>query len=353
MSKTKFALLVEGDYQIGMGHLYRCLHLKKQLELSGLNVFFIIPTNTVCLSFCIENDIPHIALDVPDYKAPKAICRIMKKELSQMNGILIDLIEERYKQFVFLRKFKNLLIFSITLFEFNKGNRYEHISFYPFPKKLDYNIVYSIFGQTKIFSGPEYIGFSEDLMLYKNKIKPKNVIPKILVTLGGSDPCDFTTKVIKVLEQVKTGFILDVVCGKANKKKDEINLLLKNGKLNYMYHEAIDYLPKLMHEADFAIINGGLIRYELTLLGTPYIAISIHKTQYSITELLSSQTGDINLGIGDELESKDIINAVYDLLSDVHKRNNISTEQSKFFSENGYKLIVKKLIAELNNEENK
>ncbi|MBX9448450.1 MAG: hypothetical protein KL787_01465 [Taibaiella sp.] len=38
-----------------------------------------------------------------------------------------------------------------------------------------------------------------------------------------------------------------------------------------------DNLVKLFSENDIAIINGGLTRYEASVVGIPFLAISIHK----------------------------------------------------------------------------
>ncbi|WP_461638892.1 hypothetical protein [Labilibaculum euxinus] len=349
----KVAVLVEGDFKIGMGHLYRCLSIGAELYDRGVDVTFFIPSNDVCISFCERNKVQYETFATTNFEQVNIVKSAIKAKLCCFNGVLIDLIEEHYRNFNFLTENLNLFILTITLFEFSKIGRYERLSFYPFCESLGYDSLEGVSGKIFIYSGPDFMTFSENVVMASdNNGRSENCELNVLISMGGSDPESFTVKALEALKQVKLKFKVNVVCGSANLNKNKVIDLLENSTLDFKYHENINYLPQLMIESDLAIINGGLTRYELTLVGTPYIALSLHLKQFDITEKLTSRTGDVNLGIGAEVNINTLSHTITKLLENYPLRKNIRENQKCIFDGGGVNRIVDLIIKQLDYEKN-
>ncbi|BDD06968.1 hypothetical protein [Aureibacter tunicatorum] len=301
----RIAILVEGDSSIGLGHLYRSFVLAEGLKDKGHNVTFFTPDNSFTKSFFLKRDIAYSLLDTDNFDyLNKSNQERLLSEFDKYDILIIDLIEDRYREFRFLREVKNLNIVTMTLFEFDQFGRYEDLTFYPFYKELPYQkIIKGDESELLVYSGCDYMFFNRQLINQYNKRiaqKQKNCV-NILLTMGGSDPENFTEKVLISLTTISKEIHVDVVCGSANLNKEKIKNIIPRLPYSTEYHEDIDYLPSLMSKSSLAIINGGNTRYELSLLEVPSIMISLHDMQKNINDDFAEITGNLSIGIGTRL----------------------------------------------------
>jgi spore coat polysaccharide biosynthesis predicted glycosyltransferase SpsG len=322
--------------EIGYGHLSRVLNIKNYFYSKGIkDIKIILPHDNIK-----PNDLTDIKL-VESFSS-----KSLEKIIKGYDIVIIDTIENKYNELRWINP-SIYFIVSITLFLFDTKNRFENISFFPCFKNDE------IIEENKkiIYTGKSYLTFREE---FKNcSFIVKNEANRVLITMGGSDPYNITLKTIQALMNEKELNITILLSKKSNSYNQINNLTVKLPNI-----KLIDYTEKISNlflENDIAIINGGLTRYEATIVGIPFIAISIHQKQFDITEeLTNNNVNSINLGIVDKISTEDIINITSDLLLDYEKRNNISKRMKKLIKLHGNKNIYKLIFENfINYEKNK
>lgn len=99
--------------------------------------------------------------------------------------------------------------------------------------------------------------------------------PKVLVTLGGSDPQGMTIKAVKALEMLEGDFEVVVVLGAGFQHKEELNDLLFDCKHHFNVRENVQNVAELMSQSDLAVASFGVTAYELAAMGVPSIYLCL------------------------------------------------------------------------------
>ena len=131
------------------------------------------------------------------------------------------------------------------------------------------------------FAGERYVGWEwvllrpEFAQAREKKLqelpRPKNSSPRILVTMGGSDPAGFTLTVLKALDTLQEDFSVCVVLGNGFLHDQELNDWLKTAQRTYTIKRNVTDMAEVMIEAEIAVISFGVTAYELATIGVPAI----------------------------------------------------------------------------------
>ncbi len=167
---------------------------------------------------------------------------------------------------------------------------------------------------------------------------------KILITFGGSDPDNITTKVIRAISVLdKDKIQLKVVIGPANPHLKEIEQFFLSTQLTGELLSSVKEMSDLMYWADIAVTAGGGTCLELALLGVPFLIIVLSENQKPGAEEYAKRDMAVNLGWHADLELEDITSAIEKLL--------LSKEMRVKFSKNGKKLLdghgVNRIVEEM------
>lgn len=218
------------------------------------------------------------------------------------------------------------------MFLFNFNKRYEHLSFFP---SINDSYNKKINAVTKLYAGREFVSFREEFNQVKYRVRKD--AQNVLITMGGTDPFRLTKLVVDaVIEMAKINFTILL----SNKAKDYNYIKgIIGGKTNFKLLDFESNIAKLFVNHDLAIINGGLTRYEACVIGLPFIAVSIHKTQYDITQEFVDMGVGINMGIFTEIGKLEIIKEIQNLLLDYNRRLEVSKNMQGLFDTNGSKRI--------------
>jgi spore coat polysaccharide biosynthesis predicted glycosyltransferase SpsG len=100
-----------------------------------------------------------------------------------------------------------------------------------------------------------------------------------------------------------------------------------------------------MENNDLAIINGGNTRFELALIGLPFISISFNDKQNNIAFFLQKHGIGHNLGIYEMLNKETIAKATEELIDNYTDRKLMSEVMQKSIRINGKQIIFDILIA--------
>ena len=142
--------------------------------------------------------------------------------------------------------------------------------------------------------------------------------PRVLVTMGGTDPLGLTLPVVDALAKLPPTFGATVVLGPGTPPLLESEI----GKIAPRFEivRAPNDLPRLMAEADVGVISFGVTAYELAALGVPALYLCL-TADHALSASAFERAGmGLSLGIAGEVNDMMIAGAVQSLLSDPERR---------------------------------
>jgi len=157
---------------------------------------------------------------------------------------------------------------------------------------------------------PEFVQWRERSLERRKYVKePKN----ILVSLGGVDPQNITTNVIKELSNISalTDAKVNVVLGSQTPHIKAVEMAAKKSRLEVDVYIDTSHMAELMSQADLAIGASGSSSWERCSLGLPTINYVIADNQKPIAKELAKSgasitiqsTEDLSVAIGKLKES--------------------------------------------------
>lgn len=143
--------------------------------------------------------------------------------------------------------------------------------------------------------GPKYLIVRDEFVEARQNLRYRNSqVERLLVFMGGSDPTNETMKVLNALSFSKRFGHVDVVVGNGNLQKEAIKqICMKQG---FHYHSQINYMAKLMQQADFSIGAGGSTTWERCYVGLPSSSTVVAQNQSLTTEYAANLGAVLNLG---------------------------------------------------------
>ncbi|NDV23203.1 acylneuraminate cytidylyltransferase [Desulfovibrio sp. JC022] len=173
--------------------------------------------------------------------------------------------------------------------------------FYP-PVPQFHELDWSGFKGT-IHRGWEFIPLRKEFRLAQ-KPKERFFPPKILITMGGSDPHNLTLKILQALKSVTGDWQAEVVIGPMLNNLDKINkITVDHGKRVKLLHDIKDMsLP--MQRADAAIASFGMTAYELAACGIPQMLLCLSEDHARSASALHASGAAVSLGKFDRISDR-------------------------------------------------
>lgn len=140
---------------------------------------------------------------------------------------------------------------------------------------------------------------------------------RVLITLGGSDPDNVTSRVISALSGL-AGVDVTVVVGSSNPHFEQLEREARKGNCRLV--RSASNMPELMSQADIAIAAGGTTAWELCYLGVPMIVLALADNQRANVEQLASAGVAVNLGWHADLTGEEFPNALIALIKNRETR---------------------------------
>ncbi|EOQ98179.1 hypothetical protein LEP1GSC195_1080 [Leptospira wolbachii serovar Codice str. CDC] len=261
-------IFTEALVSTGLGHLGRCTALAEKLIENGKNVRLVVHTDE---SF-------------PNWDFP---CKILKKvwtSETDLNGFLKSLPDKRQTFYVDsylapLNIYNILKSYCLELICIDDDNRLK----YPAGSTIlnpGYPGLFLGYDKEKykIVTGKDQVllrkPFRKVLPIQQKKKPPE----KILITLGGSDPNNFSSKILEILvnkfSQMEKHFVIGPGFANALELKN-----LADQKTYFYKNLNAEKMCELMLNVDFAITAGGQTMYELDACSVPMIVIETAENQ--------------------------------------------------------------------------
>ncbi len=178
----------------------------------------------------------------------------------------------------------------------------------------------------------------------KKKRKISNTPNKILITMGGSDLNNVSSKILTFLNAYKEKKLeIIIIAGSINPHINKLNKLAKRSFHDVKVIENCKNMPSLISWADIGITSGGTTSYEIAYMGLPSLMVSLAKNQILNVEELSRKQSTINLGFYTSLKKDEFINQFKKLLFSKEGRAKMSLRAKNLVDGLGKERIIREL----------
>lgn len=271
--KTIF-IVTEANAAVATGHLMECIVCAEELMENEYGISFWINDD---MENGLKERIPckfqeyHVSVE-NDYEVLiKEVCQIVPE-------VLLFNLREISEKFLKICKEKIPKKTSvICIDEFGHRNLLTDIIINPMIDSYYWDYAGS---KAQLFCGAEYLILPKELAQYHKKKKViNNAIQKVVITMGGVDPQNYTVDLIGIIAGCFQDIVINVVVGGGNQHYKEIVERVKryNGinynKINVVRNIINVDLLEMMYQADLVICSGGNTLHETACIGTPAIVI--------------------------------------------------------------------------------
>jgi len=173
-----------------------------------------------------------------------------------------------------------------------------------------------------------------------------NKVQQVLLTLGGTQPFELLSRFVRLLDDLKEDFALDVVIGSGSYQP-----LLAYAKehcasgrrINLCISPGAQEMRQLMAKADLAISAAGSTCWELCRLGTPMLLVILADNQEKVAEEMGRQAVAINAGWANQLTDQQFQEIFLKLFYDQKLRSQFSQTAQSRVDGRGVRRVIEKL----------
>lgn len=178
---------------------------------------------------------------------------------------------------------------------------------------------------TTLLLGTRYVLLRREFVRWiRWRRETREIGRRILVTLGGSDPRDYTQMVISSLKSVRVPDLeATVVVGAGNPHVGALQTACEESGLCIRMLRNAQNMPELMAWADAAVAGGGTTIWELLFLQTPTLALVSAENQRSNAEELDALRLARTLTMEGDGSSRNLAEALVSLLEDLAFRSSV------------------------------
>ncbi|MCU0597015.1 MAG: UDP-2,4-diacetamido-2,4,6-trideoxy-beta-L-altropyranose hydrolase [Desulfobacterota bacterium] len=205
--------------------------------------------------------------------------------------------------------------------------------------------LYPSSGGAKLLLGIKYLLLRREFLEARalNKDIPDKA-ERILVTLGGADSKNVTSRILEGLSQiVEWQLKVKMVVGSMNPHVRRLKEKAAPAGSRFEILEDVHAMTELMAWADLAIAGGGATCCELAFMGVPSLIVVLSENQKRLAEGLDGRCS-ISLGNEKNLVPEKIAQAVEALVPDQEKRKRMSLEGRQLVDGLGADRVVDEMM---------
>jgi UDP-2,4-diacetamido-2,4,6-trideoxy-beta-L-altropyranose hydrolase len=288
----KIIIRADSSFNIGSGHIMRCLTLATELSKRGHFVEFVcreLPGNLIHYiehaGFTVYTLPYNTTLNIKKtiYESLNEIweedARLTKDILKRINARIVILdhysFDEKWENEIYQYVNQILVIDDLENRKHNCDFLLDQNFF--FLKKNRY--IELLDQKTMKLFGPSFALLRDEFLLNRKKIEDKS-IKNILIYFGASDITQETKKVLKALINLSSTYelIIDVIIGISNREYEELKREFSMHKHISFYTQTNEF-SSFMKKADLCIGAGGSTTWERCCIGLPSIVIPVAENQ--------------------------------------------------------------------------
>lgn len=175
---------------------------------------------------------------------------------------------------------------------------------------------------TQLLLGPQYALLRREFALWRDwKREISATGNRILITFGGSDPDNFTLRVLEALQRASlNGIEAAVVVGGNNPHLESLERAAEKSPKQVRLIKDASNMPELMAWADCAVAAAGATCWEMCFLGLPALLADLAPNQLPTARRLNELGAGFYLGNPKDISSSVICEKLQWLLSSAERR---------------------------------
>lgn len=332
-----FIFRTDSSSEIGTGHMMRCIALAQKMQDCGHQIFFLM-------------------IDPDPYARKRLGCEGVKLipmescELSKDADITVETSQSVGAQWIvvdgykFDGKYQSVLkdARASVLFVDDNG----HCDDYNADFILNQNVYASESlyknrrTDTRLLLGSKYALIRREFLGRgdKKKISPEKA-EKLLVTLGGADPCNMTEKVVDALIGLDDNSVeTKILIGGSNPHRE--HLVSKAAGRNLEFLVNVTNMPELMDWADVAVTAAGSTTLETSFMRLPSLMIILADNQLRVAAKMKELGAGISMGWFSEITADKLQNELGKFILSKFERQSVSDACGKLVDGLGTQRIL-------------
>jgi spore coat polysaccharide biosynthesis protein SpsF len=332
---------VDGGRSVGMGHVVRCLWLASALRDTYDNP----------VSFCMAQDDIGISM-VQSRGWP--VLRVAAEELGGVEGdaLIVDLPGGVSAEAVRALRQRNPRRLVVLMDGTCTGRMEADLVVSPIERLPDPSSWQGFRGQR--YEGSAYAILDPAFARVPRRVSSVVREPRILVSMGGSDPYGLTLQALRALDTMpdtmpdgmEEPFHVTVAIGPAFLHDEKLRTWLADARRQYECRRE-DSLLDLMVNSDLALVSFGTTVYELAAAGLPAIALSITEDHAQSAEVFAQYGSLMHLGLFSNVSDEQIQSAVRELLNSQQLRLGMAQRGQALVDGKGAERVAKLLVARI------
>lgn len=324
LKKKKIILRADGEEQLGMGHIYRCLSLA--YHLTGHDILFVTNEKYQLGLKMIQNSF----FQFQAISDNREIFQIIENFVPDI--VINDILDTNLN---YMSKMKRAVPRIVNFEDRGEGAGLADCVI---------NALYESDIRKNVYSGFEYYFIRDEFL----QVVPKSFSEKvsnIVILFGGSDPSDLTRKIYPILQDISHHYQdieFHIITGFGYQYKEELHDDID--KKIYI-HNNVMRVSSYMKNADLAITSQGRTIYELACMGVPSIVLAQNKREAEHV-FASIVNGFINLGLGAEQDSDAIENTIKWLIDTPSVRREMHEQLTSKDFKHGQERVIKLILGD-------
>ena len=317
LQKKRVAIIVNAYDEIGTGHVYRCLSIASKLVFHDV-IFLLDEQHQLGIDIVDNYNYPYKIYDGED-----DLLNILRQYSPQ---VVINDILNTTREYVTL--LKNEGYFVVNFEDLGTGTEVADVVF---DALYEHEI-----GENNVFTGHKYYILRDEFYFQPQKIITADV-NNILITFGGTDPNNFTEKVIDSILSTSYQGRINVILGLGY---DGLERLIEKYEPNQsiQIYKNVSDISEFMFQADIIFTSAGRTMYEVCSLGVPTICLC--QNERELTHVFAnSSNGFINMGLGEEVERQAIIDEFINLVNNFDLRVEMNQKMLNVDLKDGFENI--------------
>ncbi|MGG0662691.1 UDP-2,4-diacetamido-2,4,6-trideoxy-beta-L-altropyranose hydrolase [Viridibacillus arvi] len=321
----------DASIQIGSGHVMRCLTLANQLKQKNVLVKFICRELTGnMIEYIRQQDFEVFTLKEIDVLShwdwttehwqedARGTINFLQNENQLINLLIVDHYSLDMKWEEMIRPFVGKIMVIDDLADRNHDCDFLLDQNYYINMERRYKGLVS--EKCMQFLGPNFALLRDEFLAIDPTIILRDgEIHNIFIFFGGADSSGETLKALYAIERLLHDEVkVNVVVGVSNPYTSKIKEFCDSYK-NIQLHCQIDYMAKLMLEADIAIGAGGSASWERIYVKLPSIVEIVADNQKELTEALETTNAIYSLGKNSDVKEHDIFQQLKLLIDNPEK----------------------------------
>jgi spore coat polysaccharide biosynthesis predicted glycosyltransferase SpsG len=340
---------VDGGRTVGMGHVVRCLFLARALrDLHRFSISFLMSQDAVGIARVRESGWPVVQVGTASFTGREhddVLSDFSPGDGRNPNALIIDLAGGVSAKALRSLREKHPRTLIILIDTNCSGCLEADLVVGPMP-----GISASSGTETREdrYEGPQYAILDPAFAQVQRTDLGARDLPRVLVTMGGSDPSGLTLQTLRALDAMPEAFETTVALGPAFLHEPELTGWLQSARRQYEVRRENSLLSLV--GAGLAVFSFATTAYELAAAGLPGVALAISKDHAGDAEIFSRNGSIVNLGWFSEVSAEQIQSAVRQLLHDPARRLTMTQRGRELVDGKGAERVANLIASRIRNQ---